>query len=206
MPSLQDEPTTREWSRSRWCANGDGSIPCPKGNNDCDHGFLELRRIIRQNGISKLACKAKKLAGTYKLLQDAEETVDNGCSCLKPVRNVDDDINNNTRKAASREDSIDNFLYFPKAVDLHNEDFRHFQWHWRKGEPVIVRNVLECTYGLSWEPHVMRRAFYERGNTKDKSPLDVKAIDCSDWSEVCLISQSLAWKDSCWNSCLLSLS
>ncbi|CAJ2630929.1 unnamed protein product [Trifolium pratense] len=177
----EDESTTREWSRSGWHANGDGSIPCPKTNNECDHGFLELRRILSPNCISELVCKAEELAETFKL-QDAKETVDNGCSCLKPVRNADD-INNNTRKAAFRQDSSDNFLYCPRAVDLHNEDLRHFQCHWSKGEPIIVRNVLECTSGLSWEPLVMRRAFCQRGTTKHKSPLDVKAIDCSDWSE-----------------------
>ncbi|PNY10778.1 lysine-specific demethylase 3B, partial [Trifolium pratense] len=177
----EDESTTREWSRSGWHANGDGSIPCPKTNNECDHGFLELRRILPPNCISELVCKAEELAETFKL-QDAKETLDNGCSCLKPVRNADD-INNNTKKAAFRQDSSDNFLYCPRAVDLHNEDLRHFQWHWSKGEPIIVRNVLECTSGLSWEPLVMRRAFCQRGTTKHKSPLDVKAIDCSDWSE-----------------------
>jgi lysine-specific demethylase 3 len=107
---------------------------------------------------------------------------------LKPVWNAND-IQNKIRKAASREDSSDNFLYCPRAVD-HKENFRHFQWHWSKGEPVIVSNILESTSGLSWEPLVMWRAFRQIRNTKHKTLLDVKAIDCLDWSEVCSISQS----------------
>ncbi|WJX21574.1 hypothetical protein P8452_10986 [Trifolium repens] len=177
----QDEPTTRDWSRSGWRANGDGSIPCPKANNECDHGFLELRRILPPNCISELVCKAKELAETFKL-QDAEETLDNGCSCLKLVRNAND-INNNTRKAAFREDSDDNFLFCPRAVDVHREDLRHFQWHWSKGEPVIVSNVLECSSGLSWEPLVMWRAFRQITNSKHDVFLDVKAVNCLDWCE-----------------------
>jgi [histone H3]-dimethyl-L-lysine9 demethylase len=189
----EDESTTREWSRSGWHANGDGSIPCPKADNECHHGFLELRRILPPNCIYELVCKANKLAETFKL-QDVEETCDNWCSCLKPVSNADD-IHNNTRKVAFLENSSDRFLYCPRAVDLHHGDLRHFQWHWSKGEPVIVSNVLECTSGLSWEPKVMGRAFRQKTNSKYEV-LDVKAVNCIDWCEVCLISKSLWWRGS----------
>ncbi|AES62955.2 transcription factor jumonji (JmjC) domain protein [Medicago truncatula] len=172
-------PEIPEWSRSGWHANDDGSIPCPKA--DGDHGFLELRSTLPPNCISELVCKAKELEATITL-QDVKETFDSRCSCLKPVRN-EEDIHNNTRKAASREDSSDNLLYCPRAVNLHNEDLQHFQQHWSKGEPVIVSNVLECTSGLSWEPLVMWRAFRQISNTKHKTLLDVKAIDCLDWCE-----------------------
>ncbi|XP_045807703.1 lysine-specific demethylase JMJ25-like isoform X2 [Trifolium pratense] len=177
----EDESTTREWSRSGWHSKGDGNIPCPKLNNECDHGYLELRRILPPNCISELVCKAEELAKTFKL-QDAEETLNNGCSCLKPVRNADD-INNNTRKAAFREDSVDNFLYCPRTLDVHHEDLRHFQYHWSKGEPVIASNVLECSFGLSWEPLVMWRAFRQITNSKHDVHLDVKAVNCLDWCQ-----------------------
>ncbi|XP_045821538.1 lysine-specific demethylase JMJ25-like [Trifolium pratense] len=170
------QPKIREWSRSEWHAYSDGSIPCPKVNNDCDHGFLELRSMFGPNHISELLCKAKELEVTLNL-QDIEVTLDGRCSCLKP-----EDTHSNVRKAASRQDSNDNFLYCPKAVDLQKKDFRHFQWHWSKGEPVIVNNVLECTSGLSWEPLVMWRAFRQI-SSKHESLLDVTAIDCLDWCE-----------------------
>ncbi|WJX21571.1 hypothetical protein P8452_10985 [Trifolium repens] len=172
---------TRECSRLGWSANGDGSIPCPKGNNECDHGLLELRRLLPPDGISKLLRKAEELAEAYKL-QEAEESVGNRCSCLKPVRNAGD-IHNNTRKAAFREDSNDNFLYCPRAVDVHHEGLRHFQCHWSKGEPVIVSNVLECSSGLSWEPLVMSRAFRQKAKSKHDAILNVKAVNCLDWCE-----------------------
>ncbi|CAJ2651335.1 unnamed protein product [Trifolium pratense] len=157
-----------------------------QANNDCDHGFLQLRSILGPNCISELLCKANELEETLNL-QDAQENLDSRCSCLKP---------GNRRKAATREDSSDNFLYSPRAVDLHEEDFKHFQWHWGKGEPVIVSNVLECTSGLSWEPLVMWRAFRQISNTKHKSLLDVNAIDCLDWCEIFGIERSFGLLES----------
>nr|KAJ0204614.1 hypothetical protein LSAT_V11C500254190 [Lactuca sativa] len=88
------------------------------------------------------------------------------------------------RKAASREDSGDNYLYCPRAIDIKPGDLKDFQWHWSKGEPVIVSNVLETTLGLSWEPMVMLRAFHQMENTKQDKLLDVVALKCLDWSEV----------------------
>ena len=58
------------------------------------------------------------------------------------------------RKSASREGSSssndNNLLYCPDAIDLEDKDFEHFQMHWRRGEPVVVKNVLKKTCGLSW--------------------------------------------------------
>ncbi|XP_019441694.1 PREDICTED: lysine-specific demethylase JMJ25-like isoform X6 [Lupinus angustifolius] len=174
------EPDIRGWSRSGWHAESDGSIPCPKINDECCHGFLELKSIFGQAFISELVYKAEELAKAYTL-QNAIETPDNLCSCLKISRNTD--VRNNIRKAASREVSSDNWLYCPRAVDLRPVDLKHFQCHWNKGEPVIVSNVLECTSGLSWEPLVMWRAFRQITNTKHGQHLDVKVLDCLDWCE-----------------------
>ncbi|KAL5153693.1 Lysine-specific demethylase JMJ25 [Glycine soja] len=175
------KPEVREWSRSGWLAQSDGSIPCPKVNDECNHGFLELRSILGQHFVSELVCKAKELVQAYKL-QNVVKTADNFCSCLKLDRNTDVSYSN-MRKAASREDLTDNYLYCPKAVDLQYKDLRHFQWHWEKGEPVIVSNVLECTSGLSWEPLVMWRALRHVTNTKRGQHLAEKTIDCLDWTE-----------------------
>ncbi|TKY69312.1 Lysine-specific demethylase JMJ25 [Spatholobus suberectus] len=175
------KPEVHEWSRSRWNTQSNGSIPCPKVDDECNHGFLELRSVLGQHFISKLVGKAKELVQAYKL-QNVVKTPDNFCSCMSLDRNTDVRYNN-VRKAASREDSGDNYLYCPKAIDLQYKDLRHFQWHWEKGEPVIVSNVLECTSGLSWEPLVMWRALRHVTNTKRGQHLDVKAIDCLDWCE-----------------------
>jgi len=181
-----------EWSRSGWHSQSNGSIPCPKVNNECNHGFLELRSILGQHFISELVCKGKELVQAYKI-QNVFKPPDSFCSCLGLDRNTDVK-NSNMRKAASRDNMADNYLYCPKAVDLQDKDLNHFQWHWEKGEPVIVSNVLECTSGLSWEPLVMWRALrHVASATKRGQHLDVETIDCLDWCEVCLISQSLTF-------------
>ncbi|MED6213932.1 hypothetical protein PIB30_098233, partial [Stylosanthes scabra] len=170
----------RGWSRAGWHAESDGSIPCPKVTEECCSRFLELKSILGRNFISELVHKADELAEAYKL-EDSVENPDSCCSCLAMANT--DDKNKNTRKAASREDSSDDFLYCPSAEDLKHDGVKHFQWHWSKGEPVIVSNVLDCKNGLSWEPLVMWRAFRQITNTKGAIHLDVKAIDCLDWCE-----------------------
>lgn len=91
------------------------------------------------------------------------------------------------RQAASRDDGQDNFLYCPNALHMSDDEVEHFQRRWLRGEPVIVRNVLDMTSGLSWDPMVMWRAFRETGSgTKHREETrSVKAVDCFDWCEVC---------------------
>lgn len=98
------------------------------------------------------------------------------------------------RKSASREGSSssndNNLLYCPDTIDLEDKDFEHFQMHWRRGEPVVVKNVLKKTCGLSWEPMVMMRAFRNAKKRLNEENQCVKAIDCLDWNEVSFISLS----------------
>ncbi|KAK7338974.1 hypothetical protein VNO77_19609 [Canavalia gladiata] len=69
------KPEVREWSRFWWHAESDGSIPCPKANDECDNGLLELRSILGKKFITELVHKAEELLQAYKL-QDAVETLD----------------------------------------------------------------------------------------------------------------------------------
>lgn len=59
----------------------------------------------------------------------------------------------------------------------------HFGFHWVKGEPVIVRDVLELTSGLSWEPMVMWRVLRETKYNRGQG-LSALAVDYRDWSDV----------------------
>lgn len=81
----------------------------------------------------------------------------------------------------------DNYLYCPTARDIQLGDLEHFQKHWCKGEPVIVRKVNELTSGLSWMPLVMCKALHEKIDSrvaKGEGRLDAKATNCMDWCEV----------------------
>ncbi|XP_022924442.1 lysine-specific demethylase JMJ25 isoform X1 [Cucurbita moschata] len=160
-----------------WSPNPDGSIPCPpKQRGGCGIANLELRRSLKADWAAKLIEGAEGFTSDYKVSDSCSSEVCSSC-CFN---------NNEVRQAAFRENSHDNFLYSPNADDVMDDGVNHFQRHWMKGEPVIVRNVLDKTSGLSWEPMVMWRAFRQTGaNAKFKEETcSVKAIDCFDWCEV----------------------
>ncbi|KAJ0037921.1 hypothetical protein Pint_23206 [Pistacia integerrima] len=178
------ESNSKDQNRSipDWKANGNGGIPCPpKELGGCGDGLLELRSIFTRNWVAELVIKAEEVVKAHNL-EDMPKSPEQMCNCYNSAGEIDTG-NNQLRKAASREESNDNYLYNPVAKDIQHGDLKHFQWHWAKGEPVIVSNVLDCALGLSWEPMVMWRAFRQITNIKHGQHLDVKAIDCLDWCE-----------------------
>nr|GFA24192.1 lysine-specific demethylase JMJ25-like [Tanacetum cinerariifolium] len=80
--------------------------------------------------------------------------------------------------SANREESDDNYMYWPSSKDvLAKDDLIRFRHHWTKGEPVIFRHVLEQTSGLSWEPMVMWCALCEHVDPTVSSKMsEVKTI------------------------------
>lgn len=165
-----------------WVAYKDGSIPCPpEARGGCGDGMLELKHILTEDSVSNLSAKAEELAEVHKI-KDTSETPGQSCTCVNSVVNIDT-TKEKLRKAASRI-SNDNYLYCPVAVDIQDEDKKHFQSHLFKGEPVIVSNVLETTYGLSWEPMVMERAFRQIKGKKHSELSTVVAVNCLSWCEV----------------------
>ncbi|XP_039068742.1 lysine-specific demethylase JMJ25-like isoform X2 [Hibiscus syriacus] len=168
---------------SEWKVHENGTIPCPpKGLGGCGNGLLELRCMFREHAVVELTGKTEEITKALNF-DHALQVSNERCPCYNSMGEVD--INNNKlRKAASRENAIDNYLYCPKAKDIKSGDLKHFQKHWANGEPVIVSDVLENTSGLSWEPMVMWRAFRQVTNKKSDHQLEVKALHCLDWSEV----------------------
>ncbi|GMJ04032.1 hypothetical protein HRI_004072400, partial [Hibiscus trionum] len=168
---------------SVWKANENGSIPCPPEDlGGCGNGLLEIRCMLTKYALVELTEKAEEIAKDLNL-GHVPQFSNPLCTCYNSLGEVDIG-NNSLRKSASREDSTDNYLYCPKSKDIHSGDLKHFQRHWANGEPVIVSGVLDNASGLSWEPMVMWRAFRQITNTKHEQQLDVKALDCLDWSEV----------------------
>lgn len=182
--SMDDYSEVKKRSVHEWKAKDTGDIPCPPEEmGGCGCNSLVLKSMFSQSWVSDLKKKVETIVQTYQPANgDEPQNSQNRCCCFKSDCEAD-----NLRKAATREDSDDNYLYCPSSSDIKQGDLGHFQKHWVMGEPVIVRNVLEFTSGLSWEPMVMWRAFREI--TYDgSSDLAVKAIDCFDWCEVnCLV-------------------
>ncbi|XP_028063140.1 lysine-specific demethylase JMJ25-like isoform X2 [Camellia sinensis] len=160
---------------TKWVAGDDGSVTCaPKEMGGCGNCVLELKRILPHCWTSILEAKAEEISKNCEV----EQTI------TRP--NYLDEWSKMSRRAASREGSDDNYLYCPDSRDaIKEEEHLQFQMHWANGKPVIVRDVLEQTTGLSWEPMVMWRALCENLDSKISSKMsEVKAIDCLAGCEV----------------------
>ncbi|KAK6262496.1 hypothetical protein QUC31_008312 [Theobroma cacao] len=166
-----------------WRAEADGRIPCPpKGRGGCGSETLSLRRFFGANLVDQLIQNAEELTVNFQL-PDIEFS--EGCSMCHTSSSAGNEADNfEVRQAAYRENSHDNFVYCPNVIQLEDNNIQHFQMHWMRGEPVIVRNVLEKSSGLSWEPMVMWRAFIGAKKILKEEAKRVKAIDCLDWCEV----------------------
>ncbi|KAJ7965343.1 Lysine-specific demethylase JMJ25 [Quillaja saponaria] len=163
-----------------WKAETDGRIPCPpKEQGGCGTAFLLLRRIFEANWVDQLIRRAEALTIKYQPLN-----IDLTQKCLSCHNSAENGVQDSVRLAASRKNCHDNFLYCPNAVDMGETKIEHFQMHWMRGEPVIVRDVLEKASGLSWDPMVMWRAFMGAKRILKEEAARFKAIDCLDWCEV----------------------
>uniref|UniRef100_A0A7N0ZTA2 Uncharacterized protein n=1 Tax=Kalanchoe fedtschenkoi TaxID=63787 RepID=A0A7N0ZTA2_KALFE len=167
--------------RADWEASKNGSIPCPPvAMGGCNAGILELRCMLRADMVADLVNDAEMAMFIYEIKDETKSSMKR-CTCFDRLNC----INGNTcNRAAFREDSDDNYLYSPTTKQLQGEALDHFRSHWREGQPVMVRNVLENSSGLSWEPMVMWRAFRQMNNLKHDRRLDVTVLDCLDWKEV----------------------
>ncbi|GER52900.1 transcription factor jumonji (jmjC)domain-containing protein [Striga asiatica] len=153
-----------------------GYIVCPpKEMGGCGVQELELKCLLPEDWISDLVIR------TEKVMSRCDETL---MSASQPVNCSRDP--ERSCKAAFREESGDNNLCCPYAEDILNEDgLLHFRRHWARGEPMIVRNALDQSSGLSWEPMVMWRALSEHTDENMSSRISgVKAIDCLAGCEV----------------------
>ncbi|KAM3327020.1 putative protein isoform X3 [Capsicum chacoense] len=116
------------------------------------------------------------------------------CSCSKSKG--DNGVSGGKlRKAAARENSDDNYVFCPAAVDTRRANLRHFRLYLSKVEPVVLTNVHDNALGLSWEPMVMWRACRQTEKATD-------VLNCLNWCKG--RSDSHEWPtllklpDGCW--------
>ncbi|KAJ0081400.1 hypothetical protein Patl1_10911 [Pistacia atlantica] len=168
---------------SRKFPEGGVGISCPPMEfGGCGDSLLDLRRVFPFSWIKELEFSAEQIVGCYEL----PETIDMSSRCSL-CSEIDDEANGirQLQKAATRENSHDNFLYHPTVMDIQGDKIEHFQKHWGKGHPVVVRNVLQGTSELSWDPIVMFCSYLK--NSGPKPGNDEGATndsDCLDWFEV----------------------
>lgn len=177
--NLTDTSTLLEWTN----CNGAGIVSCPPTKlGDCGDSHLDLKYVFPLSWIKEMEVKAEEIVCSY----DFPETSDKSSSCSLCV---DKDHKTSRYKqlpeAAQREDSNDNFLFYPTILDISCNHFEHFRKHWGIGHPVVVRDVLQSMPNLSWDPLVMFCTYLERSMTRYENNKDLLEA-CLDWFEVSL--------------------
>ncbi|KAK4347556.1 hypothetical protein RND71_033895 [Anisodus tanguticus] len=158
-----------------WKTTETGDIHCPpKKRGGCGNNRLVLKCLFGEKRVQQIMREVENLVKANSSASETRSVNKEQCPCNSK----------NRRKAASRSDFDDNYLFCPSARDIQEGHLEHFQTHWKIGEPVIVSNVLELASGLSWEPMVMWRAFRNISIKEGSSDLVVTAVDCLDWCEV----------------------
>ncbi|XP_014517818.1 lysine-specific demethylase JMJ25 isoform X3 [Vigna radiata var. radiata] len=175
--NLTDTSMLTEWTS----CNGAAIVSCPPTKlGDCGNSHLDLNYVFPLSWIKEMEAKAEEIICSY----DFPETLDKSSSC--PMC-VDKDHKTSRYKqlpeAAQREDSNDNYLFYPTVLDIGSNHFEHFQKHWGKGHPVVVRDVLQSTPNLSWDPLFMFCTYLERSLTRYENNKDLLEA-CLDWFEV----------------------
>ena len=163
--------------------DGTASVSCPPTElGGCGDSRLDLRCVFPLSWIKEMEVKAEEIVCSY----DFPEILDKSSSCSLCI---DKDHKTNRYKqlqeAARREDSNDNCLFYPTVLDITSDHFEHFQKHWGKGHPVVVRDALQSMSNLSWDPLVMFCAYLERSITRYENNKDLLEA-CLDWCEVSL--------------------
>jgi len=161
---------------SKWKPMENGAISCPpKDMGGCSEGTLYLRCLFSELLIFELLLRAKEIAQKCNLHIDS--ALDHYSSKSKGEPSTSGP---KVRKAAARENSSDNYLFSPAAVDIQSTNSMHFRLSFSKGEPVIVTDVHDRALRLSWEPTVIWSACRQTMKAAD-------ILNCSNWCMVRLV-------------------
>ncbi|CAH8392794.1 unnamed protein product [Eruca vesicaria subsp. sativa] len=172
------------------CSNGIKSCK-PLLSNTCDQSLktalidckreevkecsndLSLRSLFSLELARKLETSAEEIISCYEL----PETLDKYLAC--PFCLGKEKPSSLKEASRRREDTSTNFLYYPTVIDLQQNNLEHFQTHWSKGHPVIVRSGLKKGSNLNWDPIGMFCSYLKKSNSKTGD-----TTDCMDWFEV----------------------
>lgn len=135
---------------------------------------------------SKLEISAEEVVSCYELPEILDKF--SGCPYCLGIETQASSSDSHLKEASKRrEDGTGNFLYYPTVMEFQQNNLEHFQTHWSKGHPVIVRSVLKRGSSLNWDPVAMFCCYLMNSNSKTGNN-----TDCMDWFEVsCLCSVML---------------
>lgn len=168
----------------KWKVNTDGTITCgPAEAGGCGSSKLVLRRIFKINWVAKLVKSADEMVSGC-IIRKVDSLSKCPCEVNKTCESTGLSKFTGSRQCSKRDDSSDNFLYFPLAQDIKNEGISHFYEHWVNGQPIIIRHTFELPLASSWNPSVVWRGIQETMDERNDVTVKVKAFNCSSHSEV----------------------
>ncbi|KAJ0979849.1 hypothetical protein J5N97_015323 [Dioscorea zingiberensis] len=168
----------------KWKADGDGSIPCgPVEAGGCGSSKLVLRRILKINWVAKLLKNTEEMVCGCKV-SDQDGCGD--CPCTRRTTSQTSETGEWKLSQCSQVNGINiKFLYSPSADELKAEGIDHFQKHWVKGEPVIVKHAFDPSSASKWDPVSIWKGIQETEDDRMKEEdILVKAVDFLRQSEV----------------------
>ncbi|KAL0310687.1 UNVERIFIED_CONTAM: Lysine-specific demethylase [Sesamum angustifolium] len=160
----------------------DGSIPCPSTDiGGCGHSLLHLRSLFPFNWTSDLEVRAEEILCSNHFPETTD--VSSCCSLCNNIGTHDGEVK--PQGGPPRRIGFNGiYLYSPTIKDLHQETLEHFQNHWGRGHPVIVRNVLQRSTSLSWDPVIMFCSYIENKSSESWNEDGKKATNVLDWCEL----------------------
>ncbi|KAL9248644.1 Lysine-specific demethylase JMJ28-like protein [Drosera capensis] len=146
----------------------------------CGESLLDLRCVFPFNWIKDVEQSAEDILSSH----EDGKTSDDSLNCSLCADGAQEATKEKESIAASRrKSSSDNFLYCPNAHGDNVSLLKHFQKHWRRGQPVIVRNVvLDGESNVSWDPVAIFCRYLER-NTQSEHQAG-ESSPCLDWYEI----------------------
>ncbi|KAG2551963.1 lysine-specific demethylase JMJ25-like isoform X2 [Panicum virgatum] len=165
-----------------WRVSNDGSLTCgPHEAGGCGSSKLVLRRIFKINWIAKLVKCSEEMVNGCKVydLQDECLSYSDGRQ-LELIGQHDLGLS----KCSNSDDISGNCVYSPVLEDLKHEGIMQFRKHWIKAEPIVIRKAFEPSLSSIWDPLSIWRGIQEIIDEEMDEDVIVKAVDCSNQSEV----------------------
>ncbi|XP_018460844.1 lysine-specific demethylase JMJ28 isoform X2 [Raphanus sativus] len=168
-------PLSDAWDQSLKEALTDCKLKEVKGRRN----NLSLRSLYSLELTRKLETSAEEIVSCYELPEVLDRYL--GCPfCLGREKQSANSTDSHLKEASRRCDDVTgNFLYYPTVMGFQQNNLEHFQTHWSKGHPVIVRSVLKGGSTLNWDPVAMFCSYLRNSNRKIGN-----ITDCMDWFEV----------------------
>ncbi|KAI3795784.1 hypothetical protein L1987_38443 [Smallanthus sonchifolius] len=145
-----------------WRHHLDGCISCPPKNlGGCERGLLRLTSFYPFSLTKDLEESAKKLLCNFPL-----NGLSDSSSCLLCDENVEAG------------------LYFSTQPEFKDNNLEHFMKHWGKGQPVIIRDVIQNQPYLNWGFGFMLCTYLEKSAESRHNTGTRSAKSTRDWCDV----------------------